>query len=252
VVVVTGWTVGQVARAAGTTVRALHHWESLGLLVPSSRTAAGYRVYDDADLQRLQRLLAYRALDLPLDRVRALLDGEADAGPLLREHAARLREQGQRLVAMADALDRTREARRMGIELTPQEVLEVFGDDDPGRHAEEAEQRWGGTDAWAQSQERTRRYGKDDWLRFRQEQEALLQRMAEALRTGAPADGDVAVALAEEHRQQISTWFYDCSPDMHRDLGRTYVEDPRFTAHYDRVAPGLAQWLHEAIEATAR
>jgi MerR family transcriptional regulator, thiopeptide resistance regulator len=245
----TGWTVGQVARAAGTTVRALHHWESLGLLVPSSRTPAGYRVYDDADLARLQRLLAYRALGLPLEQVRALLDDDVDAGALLREHADRLREEGRRLVAMADALDRTREARRMGIELTPQEVLEVFGDDDPGRHAAEAEQRWGGTDAWQQSQGRTRRYGKDDWVRLRREQDVLLERLADAFRSGAPADGDVAVGLAEEHRQQICAWFYDCSREMHRELGRMYVDDARFTAYYDRVAPGLAQWLHEAIEA---
>ena len=138
----------------------------------------------------------------------------------------------------------------MGIELDPHELLEVFGEHDPTEHADEARERWGDTDAYRQSQQRTRRYGKRDWLRLRDAQEDLEVRLAAAFIGGTAPDSDDAAALAEEHRQGM-TAFYDCSYDMHRGLGRLYVEDERFTAHYDRRAPGLASWLCAAIEANA-
>ena len=244
------WTVGQVAQAAGVTVRTLHHWEQVGLLVPSGRTAAGYRTYDADDLARLQRALAYRELGFGLDEVRALLDDGADVVEELRRQSELLRDRAGRLLSMAAALDRNREARRMGIELEPHELLEVFGDSDPTEHAQEAQERWGDTDAYRQSQERTRRYGKEDWLRIRARTEDLEARSAAAFLAGTAPDSDEAVALAEEHRQGM-TAFYDCSYEMHRGLGRMYVDDERFTAHYDRRAPGLAAWLCAAIEANA-
>lgn len=247
-----GWTVGQVAQAAGVTVRTLHHWESLGLLMPSRRSAAGYRLYDGDDVARLQRALAYRALGFSLEEVRALLDDDGvDVAAELRRQSEQLREGAHRLLAMADAIDRQRRARQMGIELEPHEVLEVFGEHDPTEHADEAEQRWGDTDAYRESQERARRYTKQDWLRMKAEQEELLARTAAAFRSGVTPDSDVGTALAEEHRQGIDRWFYACSPEMHRALGQMYVDDARFTAYYDRAAPGLAVWLRDAITVNA-
>ena len=246
------WTVGQVAQAAGTTVRTLHHWEQLGLVTPSRRSPSGYRLYTADDVARLQRGLGYRALGFSLEEVRALLDDDGvDVAEELRRQSARLREGAHRLTAMAEAVDRTRRAREMGIELEPHEVLEVFGDDDPGRFADEAQQRWGETDASRQSQERTRGYRKQDWLRLKAEQEELLQRTAAAFTGGVPAGSEEGMALAEEHRLGIDRWFYDCPPEMHRALGQMYVDDERFTAYYDRTAPGLAVWLRDAIAANA-
>ena len=245
------WTVGQVAPAAGVTVRTLHHWEQVGLLVPGGRTAAGYRVYDADDLTRLQRVLAYRELGFGLDEIGALLGDDVDVVVELRRQADLLRDKGARLLRMAAAIDTNVEARRMGIELEPHELLEVFGDHDPTQHAAEAEQRWGSTDAYRQSQQRSRNYAKADWLRFRDELEDLEARMAAAMAAGAAPDSEQATELAEEHRLGIDTWFYDCPHAMHRSLGQMYVDDPRFTKHYDDRAPGLAAWLHEAIEANA-
>jgi len=79
----------------------------------------------------------------------------------------------------------------------------------------------------------------------------MLARLAQALRDGVPADSAAAMDLAEEHRQHISRWFYDCPPEMHAGLGRMYVEDARFTAHYDDIAPGLARYVSTAVQANA-
>jgi hypothetical protein len=92
---------------------------------------------------------------------------------------------------------------------------------------------------------------KDDWLRVKAEGEDVERRFAAALQNGVPADSAEAMDLAEEHRQQIDRNFYDCSPEMHAGLGRMYVEDPRFTAHYEQLAPGLAQYVSSAVQANA-
>ncbi len=71
------------------------------------------------------------------------------------------------------------------------------------------------------------------------------------MNNGLPADAPEAMDLAQEHRAHITKWFYDCSYEIHRGLGRMYVEDPRFKAHYDAIAPGLAGYSRDVFAANA-
>lgn len=139
----------------------------------------------------------------------------------------------------------------MEIGLTAQELLEVFGEQDPTQYSDEAEQRWGDTDAWRQSNARTARYGKDEWRQIKAEGEAVNARLAALLAAGEPADGAEAMAAAQAHRQHIERWFYDLTPEFHVGLGEMYDADPRFTATYEDIAPGLARYLRDAIVANA-
>jgi DNA-binding transcriptional MerR regulator len=244
--------VGEVAALAGVTVRTLHHYDRIGLLSPSGRTAAGYRRYAPADLDRLHRVLLYRELGFPLDEIATLLDdSSADPAEHLRRQHALLRERLERTAAMVAAVEKEMEARAMGIPLTPEERFEVFGEHDPARYEAEVAERWGETEAYAQSRRRTSSYGKQDWLRVTAEGADVEARFAAALREGVPADSEPAMDLAEEHRQQITRNFYDCPPAMRAGLGRMYVADERFTAHYEQIAPGLAQYVSTAVQANA-
>ena len=246
------WTVGELARLAGVTVRTLHHYDRIGLLRPSERTAAGHRRYDGHDLDRLHQVLVYRGLGFPLEEVATLLDDpDADPAEHLRRQHRLLRDRLEATSAMVAAVEKEMEARQMGISLTPEERFEVFGDWLPEEYAAEAEEKWGDTEAWAQSQRRTAAMSKEDWLRVKAEAGDVERRFAAALATGVPADAVEAMDLAEEHRQQISRDFYDCSPEMHGGLGRMYVEDERFTAYYERIAPGLARYVSTAVQANA-
>ena len=147
---------GQVAALAGVTVRTLHHYDRIGLVQPSDRTPAGYRSYDVRDLDRLQQVLVYRELGFPLEEVATLLDDpDADPAAHLRRQHRLLRERLERTQAMVAAVEKEMEARAMGISLTPEERFEVFGDWLPEEYAAEAEEKWGDTEAWAQSQRRT-------------------------------------------------------------------------------------------------
>jgi MerR family transcriptional regulator, thiopeptide resistance regulator len=118
-------------------------------------------------------------------------------------------------------------------------------------HADEARARWGHTEAFRESQRRASRYTTADWEEIKRESGAVEARIAAALREGWPPDSTIAMDLAESHRELLSRWFYDCSPELHRALGSMYVEDDRFTQHYEERAAGLASYLCDAIHANA-
>jgi len=245
-----GITVGRVAALAGVTVRTLHHYEQIGLLVPSDRSPAGYRIYTAADIDRLTRILYYRALALPLHELTPLLDDHRPLRHLERQHTL-LKERLARNQRMLAAIERELEAHRMSYNLTPEEKLEVFGEFDPDAHEAEAQERWDDTEAWHESRRRASRYSADDWRRIQAGTADLNARLAATMQSGEPATGKVAMNLAEEHRQAISRNFYECSPQMHRALGDLYISDARFTATIDAAGEGLAAWLREAIIANA-
>ncbi|HEY7173662.1 MAG TPA: MerR family transcriptional regulator [Micromonosporaceae bacterium] len=247
------YSVGQVATLAGVTVRTLHHYDEIGLLTPADRSATGYRRYHDADLQRLQEIMFYRELGFSLEEITDLVH-EPDANP-----AAHLRRQHELLLSrlerthrMVEAVEKAMEAHTMGISLTPEERFEVFGDFDPAEHEDEARERWGETDACAESARRTSAYTKDDWLAIRAEADGITRAYADAMASGAAADSAVAMDVAERHRGHIDHWFYSCSYSIHSGLGEMYVADSRFAAHYEAVAVGLAGYVRSAILANAR
>ena len=118
------YTVGQVAKVAGVTVRTLHHYDEIGLLSPSGRTSAGYRRYDDADLQRLQLVLYYRELGFPLEEITAIIDDPAaDPAAHLRRQHELLTVRLKRLQEMVTAIEFAMEASKMNIQLTPEETV---------------------------------------------------------------------------------------------------------------------------------
>jgi MerR family transcriptional regulator, thiopeptide resistance regulator len=246
------YSVGQVAGSAGVTIRTLHHYDEIRLLSPSGRSAAGYRIYEEADLERLQRILFYRELGFTLDEIAAIMDDpRTDAVGHLRRQRGLLIERIERLRTMVAAIDHEMEAQKMGIQLTPEERFEVFGDFRPEDYAEEAEQRWGGTEAYRQSQRRVAAYTKEDWQRIKAEEEEVRANLAAAFAAGLAPESDEAMAAAEAHRQHISRWFYECSYDIHRGLTDMYVNDDRFRAHYDALAPSLARFIRESAHANA-
>ena len=243
-------TVGRVAELSGVTVRTLHHYDAVGLLSPGGRSPAGYRLYGERDLERLQHIRYYRELGFSLDEIGDILAGPpGDPETHLRRQHELLTARVAQLQKMADAVERAMEAGKMGITLTPEERFEVFGD--ATDYSQEAEERWGHTDAYRESARRTARYTKEDWARMKAESDEWAQRLAAAMAAGEPSEGPVAMALAEEHRDQITRWSYACSYEMHTGLADLFVEDARFTAFYERVRVGMARYLHDAIHANA-
>ena len=133
--------------------------------------------------------------------------------------------------------------------MTDEQLPGVFEDFDPAEYAEEAEKRWGDTPAYRESAQRTASYSEDDWNTIRAEAAGVYEEFAQLLEAGVdPSDG-AARAAVDRHRDHISRWFYECSPEIHAGLGQMYVADERFTRNIDAAADGLAAYLSAAIAA---
>jgi len=247
------YTVGAVAELTGVSVRTLHHYDQIGLLEPGQRNTAGYRLYSPEDLQRLQRILFYRELGFGLDTIAVIVaDPLLTDGDHLRRQRQLLAARAERCQAMMAVIDKELSARKMGISLTPHERLEVFGSTRLEDHADQAERRWDGTDQWAQRRQRTAGYTKRDWLRLHTEQASIHQRLRSAMDDGVPATDPAVLDLAEEHRQHIHRWLHDCDYETHRELARLYRANERIGRNYDDMAPGLSQYIHDAIIANCQ
>lgn len=244
-------TVGQVAEEFGVTVRTLHHYDAEGLVVPSARTQAGYRLYTDDDLARLATVVTYRRLGLPLAEVRALLDGEGSAAEHLRRQRSVVISRLGELEQLVTAIDRALEAEMEQRPATTEELKDLFGDGFSEEDQAEAQERWGQTDAWKQSAARTKKYTKDDFARIKAEGDAVNAALVAALTSGLAATSPQAMEAAEAHRAHIARWFYDLDHTFHRGLADMYIADPRFTQTYEDLAPGLAAYVHDAIHANA-
>ena len=241
-----------VARLAGVSVRTLHHYDSIGLLVPKIRTAAGYRRYTDADVFRLQQILIGRELGLSLEEIkRSLDDPRFDRKAALRDQRERLRERVRQGEAMIRAVDVALAALDGGRKKGEIKMEDLFKGFNPSQYDEEARRRWGTSDAFVESEKRTRRYTPDDWKALKAEQASVYEAAHSALKAGkSPSDVGV-MDIAERHRLTIDRWFYPCSHTMHRGLASMYEGDERFRQSIDSHGEGLTSFLAEAIRANA-
>mgnify|MGYP003093871937 FL=1 len=244
-------TVGQVAGLVGVSVRTLHHWDEIGLVVPSARSWAGYRLYGPDDVARIHRVLVYRETGMPLAEVaRVLDDPDVDATAHLARQRDLLQARIAHLTRMLRAVDTMMEKNSMGENLTPQQQAEILGAERDPAWQEEAEERWGDSDEWAQAAARKAAMTRQDWARVAEETEALETDLANAMREGVVPGSERANALAERHRASIDRWF-DTTYAKQVLIARGYVANSRFTAYYDKRESGLAAWIKEIIDANA-
>jgi len=249
----TAMTVGEVARLAGLTVRTLHHYDEIGLVVPAARTEAGYRLYGRAEVERLQEVLLFRELGFGLVEIKEIVTrADYDRIAALLRQRGLLEARAERLLTMIDSVDTVIESERQGMTMDNESMLEVFGDFDPAEHEAEARERWGDNDAYQESARRTAAYTKQNWEQIGRENEEINDALIALMDAGAPAGSAEAMAVAERHRAHISKWFYECTPEIHAGLGRMYVADPRFTENIDQASPGLARYLSDAIAAKSK
>jgi len=242
------FTVGDLAKLTGVTVRALHHYDEIGLVRPSERTAAGYRLYTDADVHRLQQVLLFRELGLPLEEIAAAIEQTAGRDELLRQHPKALVAKRDRLDAMLAAVDAALEDK--GKPMQPDDVKKMFDGFDHSQYEAEAEQRWGNTEAFKESARRTKQYGPAEWQQIKDDWTRIYGDMAALMNAKVSVTDARVQALVEQHRLHIDRWFYACSKEMHKNLGAMYVADPRFAANLDKTGPGFAQYLSDAIAAS--
>jgi len=246
------WTVGETAAIAKVSVRTLHHYDEIGLLSPSARTGAGYRLYDAADLEHLHQVLLFRELGFPLPEIRRIMiDPTFDRFEALRAQRALLAEKAARTQTMLAAIDAALAATEKGATMNDHERAEMFGQlfdgFNPADYEDEVRQRWGETDAYKQSAERTKRYTKADWEQIKTEMAENTAAFVALMDGCVPANAPQAMELAEAKRQHISKWFYELPLDQYANMAAIWVNDPRFTKNIDKERIGLAAYQYAAV-----
>lgn len=233
-------TVKEVSRLTGVSVRTLHHYDAIGLLKPTQVTEAGYRLYDDAALGRLQTILLFRELEFPLKEIKEMLTAENfDPMAALTDQIRLLglrREKLDRLIEHAKTIQKTG-VMNMDFKAYDNKKLDAY--------AQEAKKRWGHTEAWRESESR----GKT------REQECsdadglmdIFRRLGQ-LREGSPAAPE-AQALIAELQRYICDHYYNCTNQILMGLGQMYAAGDEMNENIDRAGgAGTGDFARRAIE----
>lgn len=239
------YTVRQLARLAGVSPRTLRYYDQIGLLKPSGRADNRYREYGDEAVLRLQQILFFRELDLPLDGIRAILDRPGfDAVATLRDHRQALGARAARLQALIGTVDRTINHLKGAAKMTDQEMFVGFDDETQKRYEDEAARRWG-EERVRESSRRWKSYSKQEQARILAEGGANYRDLVPYIGQD-PALPAVQAIIARWH--QHLHYFYTPTRQVLQGLGQAYSQDPDFRATFTKIDPGLPDFLTQAIE----
>ena len=239
------YSIGSLSKLSGVSIRALHHYDTLGLLRPSEVAQSGYRYYDDAAVEKLWQILFFRELDFPLNEIAQILSSPAfDRDRALAEHRNLLMQKRERLDRLITLVSNAMKGET-NMEFKPFDTSEI--DSLRNQYAEEAKTRWGNTEAYRESAWRTAKYSAEDFARIQEQSNDLFREFA-ALVGVDPSDARVQ-ALVKRWQALISESYYFCSDEILEGLGQMYVADERFTKNLDQFGAGTAQLMSDAIAA---
>lgn len=239
------YTVKKLATLAGVTVRTLHHYDQIGLLKPTSVGANGYRYYGEEALYRLQQILFYRELDVPLDEIRRILNGRHfDILRALESHRSALQAEALRLSGLIQTIDCTTQRLKGNRTMTDRQLFRGFNDEEQERMAAEAEQRWDAETVRA-SNARWKQYPPDKKQRILDEGRAIYNDLI-ALIAEDPSSPRVQAVVRRWHDHMQFFW----SPDDEQLLGLVdlYNNDPRFHENFEAMQPGLSAFMRKAVQ----
>lgn len=240
-------TVHQLAKVSGVTVRTLHYYDEVGLLKPSSIGENGYRYYDTASQLRLQQILFFKELDFSLDQIRTVMENpHIDKVMILKDQKQLLLLKKIRLERILESIDAVIQKEEGGESMNNQndDLYGAFTKKELEEFEKEAQVRWGHTDAYKQSVQRSKNWTKDDYVRVQKEWELLLSELAQQM-DKSPDSKEVQNVVDRIYNYLYQ--FYDPSIEMFRGLGQMYVDDPRFKKTFEQVKPGLAEFTRNAI-----
>jgi DNA-binding transcriptional MerR regulator len=246
------YTVQQLATLSGVSVRTLHYYDRIGLLVPAFHGDNGYRYYRRPELLRLHQILLYREFGLPLEEIGPMLEQDpAERIGQLRAQQQRLREEAERFRLLVDTIDRTIASLTTQGEtkMNDTDLYKGFSPEQAQAYQTEAERRYGAEDV-------TRSTAVVAGMRPAERQAALDDlaeielAFAHLLRQAVPP-GDARLApLVARHRKWIGMmWGRECAADAHAGLAQVYKDTPDFRLRYEAIAAGLTDYLAAAIVA---
>jgi MerR family transcriptional regulator, multidrug-efflux activator len=243
------YTVKELAKLALVSVRTLHHYDKIGLLVPESHTDAGYRLYGKKELSRLQQILFFKELDFPLKAIRGILDNPGfDEARALEQHRDLLMKRRERIDKLLLTVEKTLKAKSEVKEMEDRELFENFDmapiEEHRAKYTKEVDRKY---PRW-QTKDKTKRYGKKEWAEVMLAGKQIQEDLANLMEMGQGPSDPAVQAVIDRHFHHIDSSFYDCSLEIYEGLSHLYLDDSRFTENINKIRSGLAQFQSSAMQ----
>ena len=248
------YTVSQLSRLTGLTPRTLRYYDAIGLLRPERVRENDYRLYGGAEVDRLQQILLYREMGLPLEEIRRMLDApDYDRAGALRAHLGSLLSQRQHVDQLIDTVSRTLQALEGGTTMDDTEKFEAMKQravqENEAVYGQEIRQKYG-PQALEETSRRVGGMTEEEWSRMRGEESGYQEALRRAMAAGDPAGEDAREACRLHRAWLLHYWTAEMlNAQSHVNLVDMYGADPRFRAYYEAVAPGCADFFAQAIRA---
>lgn len=236
-------SISETAKLSGVSVRTLHYYDQIGLLKPSEITESGYRYYNEEALELLQQILFYRELDFSLKEIQKFLfHPNYDKTEALKKQKELLRLKEKRLKTLIHLIDNRLKGEN-DMSFTEFNMKEI--DEAKASYAKEARERWGGTDLYEESVQKTDSYSKEEWAKIKAESNDIMSGFAKL--AGTSPSTEKAQILVKRWQKHISKHYYHCTKEILADLGTMYAADERFLKNIDEFGKGTAQFMSDAI-----
>lgn len=244
------YTVQKLARMAGISARTLRYYDEIGILKPARINSSGYRIYSQNEVNKLQQILFYRELDVSLESIRDIITSPSYNGiNALKDHRDKLLTKREQINLLIANIDRTIEASEGGSIMTDKEKFEGFKqkliNENEKKYGKEIREKYG-DEVVNQSNNKIKGLTEEQYAEFERLSVSLNESLKAAIGTGDPA-GELAQKTADMHRQWLSYNWNSYSKEAHAGLAQMYVDDERFKAYYDKIQPGAADFLRDAI-----
>lgn len=245
------YTVQKLGRLAGISARTIRYYDEIGILKPARISSSGYRIYGQKEVDLLQQILFYRELGVDLDSIKKIVTAPSfDGAKALREHHIKLLAKREQLDILIKNVEKTIALTEGRIEMTDSEKFEGFKqkliEENEAKYGKEIKEKYG-DDVIDKSNAYFKNMSKEDFDRMNSLSEQVLETLAEAVKTGDPS-GPLGQKAADLHKQWISLCWGHYNKEAHANLAQMYVDDERFTAYYDKVQPGAAVFLRDAVK----
>ena len=247
------YTIQELSRLSGVTTRALRWYDKIGLLKPSGRTGSGCRCYGPVEVDRLQDILYYRALGVELARIRECLDNPSfNRLTVLRGHLAALEEERGRIQSLIDSVKETIQTQERKEIMSDEKKFEAFKrqlvEEKERLYGAEAREKYGA--AVSDSAARLAGMTEGEWTQMQEEERGYRQALLRAMAADDPAGEDAREAVRLHAAWLARYWPPESvTAQAHLGMAELYVQDRRFTEHYEKTAPGFAAFFLRAVQA---
>jgi len=244
------YTVKKLAKIAGVSTRTLRYYDQIGLLTPCRVSSSGYRIYGQAEVDKLQQVLFYRELGITLEEIKRIInDPDYNVFSALEEYREELRVRQERLTVLINTVEKTIEAQKGRIIMSDQEKFEGLKKElikeNERKYGKEIREKYG-EKTIEESSGKFMNLSQEEYKRMQELADMINKMLEQAVREGADPAGETGKEIIELHKEWLGFTWTEYSPEAHAGLMQMYVDDERFTAYYDKNIAGCAAFLRKA------